>query len=268
MGERDFYETVRERGDLDPAAADSATLATLSVLGDHLSDTVVEDLASPLPDEAASAFADAAADPPAGFTYEEFRSRVADRLDVDEGTAEHRARAVGGALALAVDDATLADAREQLPEEFDRLFWVPSASEFLATVRDAGDARSTDEAREAATAVLATLGERITPGEAEEVAAYLPDEFATALAPDEDTPEGATAEGSARSDEGAGDGDRVAEDYDVESFVERVAEREGADRETAERHVGGVSDAVARAIPRDEFEDVLEQLPDEYGSVL
>lgn len=271
MGEIDFYEAVRERERLDPAAADAATLATLSVLGDHLADTVVEDLTDPLPAEAAEAFLDAAADPPDEFDYGEFADRVADRLDVDPGTAEHRARAVGATLAERVDDEDLRAARDQLPDAYDRLFWMPEASDLLETVRDESGVESNDEAREVTTAALATLGERITPGQAEKIAAYIPEEFATALAPDErEVVEAVDAETETadREDGEAVDTDAVAADYDADEFVDRVAERADVDRETARESVGAVSEALAESVPRREFEDLLQQLPDEYGGVL
>lgn len=278
MGDTDFYDAVGERADLDAATADAATLATLAVLGDHLSGTVVADLVGPLPDGAADAFAASAADPPTAFAYEEFVRRVADRLDVDEGEAERRARAVGATLAARVDGEALADARDQLPEAFDRLFWVPTTGEILARVERATDVDGTAAAREATTAVLATLGERITPGQAAAFAAYLPDEFASALAPAADVPDGSTRPaagnagtgGDAETGDGAGeDGtDRVPGDYDVDEFVARVADLEGVDRERARRHVGAVFDALAGAVPPDEVEDLLDQLPDAYGTVL
>lgn len=267
MGDTDFFDAVGERGDLDPADADAATEATLAVLGDHLADTVVTDLTDPLPDDIAEAFEAAATDPPSAFDYEAFVSRVADRIGVDEGEAERRARAVGATLADRADDDALAAAREQLPEEYDRLFWMAESDDLLERVAAEGGLDSTDAAREATAAVLATLGERITPGEAEAVAAYLPDEFATALAPEEDVAGGAgavTADPEAEETET----DAVAADYDVAAFVERVAEREGVDEETAAEHVGAVSDALGGAVPSREFTDVLEQLPDAYGTVL
>lgn len=265
MGDTDFYDAVGDRGRLDAAAADEATLVTLRVLGDHLADTVVADLTGPLPDESADEFAAGAADPPSSISYEEFLERVADRLDVDHGEAERRARAVGATLAARADDEALTSARAQLPDAYDRLFWVPSADEILDRVQAAGDLDSANTAREATTAVLAALGERLTPGEAGALAAYLPEEFATALDPAEDVPPGATDGAPSPPDV---DTDAVAADYDVEEFVARVAELEGVDQDRAREHVGLVTDALAEAVPPREFEDALDQLPQAYGTIL
>lgn len=265
MGDTDFSDAVSERGNFETASADEATLATLTALGDHLADTVVDDLREPVPAEAAEAFAASAADPPASFSYGTFLERVADRLGVDEGEAERRARAVGATLAARTDEAALAAARDQLPDAYDRLFWVPTADEILDRVADAESLDSADEAREATTAVLAALGERLTPGEADTLAAYLPDEFATALYPAEDVPAGAT---DGAPDPPTADTDAVAADYDVAAFVERVAELEGVDEERAREHAGVVTDALADAVPPREFEDALDQLPQAYGAIL
>jgi putative intracellular protease/amidase/uncharacterized protein (DUF2267 family) len=89
-------------------------------------------------------------------------------------------------------------------------------------------------------ATLVTLGERISDGEAEDLARHLPDSLARLirqLGP--------------------------AQGIDAEEFFRRVAEREGTDPETAEAHARAVVAALARRAGRKEFHDMLSQLPRE-----
>src|SRR3954463_4466458 len=76
---------------------------------------------------------------------------------------------------------------------------------------------SRERAEAAARATLETLAERLSAGEARDVAAQLPPELAAYLPP--------------RGD---------AERFDVEEFLRRVAEREGVDVPTAEEHARAV----------------------------
>lgn len=113
-------------------------------------------------------------------------------------------------------------------------------------IRERGDLRSTDAARDAAKATLETLGERITKGEAEDLADGLPDELAGAV---------------------AGPGGE-AEAFGPDEFVDRVSDREEvADPEAAVRHVQSTLETVGRRTNRDEWRDVRQQLPDEYAAL-
>lgn len=108
---------------------------------------------------------------------------------------------------------------------------------------------STDAAAGAVEATLLTLGERITAGEAADLAAPLPEEFGEAL--------------TARSDESPAD-------YSVEEFLDRVGRREesaGLDGEETERHVRAVLYALAESGLENELRVAREQLPNEYAAV-
>jgi uncharacterized protein (DUF2267 family) len=116
--------------------------------------------------------------------------------------------------------------------------------EFLALVgRFGGMAR--DEAERATGAVLTTLAERLSAGEARQVAAQLPAEFLALLHTTTD-----------------------AEGFDVDEFLRRVAAREGVDVPAAERHARAVFVALRRALAPDEWDDVVAELPDDFGSLL
>jgi uncharacterized protein (DUF2267 family) len=94
--------------------------------------------------------------------------------------------------------------------------------------------------------VLRTLAERITAGEARDIAAFLPPELGRYL---EMAPE-------------------PAEPFDRATFVRRVADREGVDQETAERHALAVFRALGVAVAPGELRDMAAQLPKDFEDVL
>ncbi|QCS43548.1 DUF2267 domain-containing protein [Natrinema versiforme] len=119
-------------------------------------------------------------------------------------------------------------------------------SEFYGLVQEAGHLDTTDRAQAATEAVMATLAETLTGGEAENVAAQLPDELAGIVE----------------------DADHDAAGYDREDFVERVSEQlRGTDVEPddAEQYADAVTDALAVALTDGELQDLKAQLDDDLG---
>lgn len=110
-------------------------------------------------------------------------------------------------------------------------------AEFANTDRD-GAVRAT-------AAVLTTLAEHLSRGEAADLLGRLPPE----LQPYLHTP------GS-------------PEKFDVREFVRRVADREGVAPPAAERHAAAVFPVLRQAVGEDEFADATAQLPREYGPLL
>ncbi|SIR09591.1 Uncharacterized conserved protein, DUF2267 family [Haladaptatus litoreus] len=90
-------------------------------------------------------------------------------------------------------------------------------------------------------ATLTTLGERLQEGEAKDLAGPLPMEIDWYL-------------------ERAESGQR----FHFDEFVDRVAEREGIERQDALFHAKGVLSLVAEVVPEGEYQQVRQQLPDEY----
>jgi putative intracellular protease/amidase/uncharacterized protein (DUF2267 family) len=97
-----------------------------------------------------------------------------------------------------------------------------------------------DTAERATEATLRTLGERISEGEAKDLARHLPDSLAGLIVQPGD-----------------------AQGFPADEFFRRVAEREGTDPETAERHAAAVVAALARREGRKELHDMISQLPRE-----
>jgi uncharacterized protein (DUF2267 family) len=116
--------------------------------------------------------------------------------------------------------------------------------ELLAVVEQQADL-GRERAERTTRAVLQTLAERISQGEAEDLAALLPAELAPWIAT------GTPAEG-----------------FDVDEFIRRVAEREEVEPEDAERHVRAVFTALQRAVTEQEWRDLVAELPHDFAPLL
>jgi uncharacterized protein (DUF2267 family) len=95
-------------------------------------------------------------------------------------------------------------------------------------------------------AMLRTLADRISGGEAEDLAAQLPAPLQDDLRPP-------------RED---------AEAFGVGEFVRRVAERGDVGRDEARTGAAAVLTTVREAVTPGEFDDVLSQLPQEYRELV
>lgn len=107
-------------------------------------------------------------------------------------------------------------------------------------------------AERAARATIETLGERLEPERAIELAGDLPGDVRAWL----------TGGSSPRA--------RPTEErhFDVEEFVRRVGEREDVDAETARQHARAVFMALARLVRGDEMRRLEQDLPAEYRALL
>lgn len=116
--------------------------------------------------------------------------------------------------------------------------------EFLARVRERGEYVSQDEAAQITTAVLQVLAQRLTRGEAKDLAARLPAPLSQTVATD---------------------GDRPAESFGVEEFCARIAERTGARPRTALWDASAVLTTLADAVSPGELTQIISQLPSVYA---
>ncbi|PSP75180.1 DUF2267 domain-containing protein [Halobacteriales archaeon QS_3_64_16] len=124
--------------------------------------------------------------------------------------------------------------------------------EFISAVKRRTELDSDDAAYAATNATLEVLGQRLTEGEAENIASQLPTRL-------DETLTGESAE---------------AEEFSVEEFVERVFERERegagssvADTDEAEQHIRGVTSVLGNAVSGSELEDARNQLPSEFEAL-
>jgi uncharacterized protein (DUF2267 family) len=116
---------------------------------------------------------------------------------------------------------------------------VVQYDEFIRSVAQGADI-SWEDAERLTAATLRTLAERISGGEAEDLAAQLPKELKPHLT-------GVAEE---------------AERFDVDIFVVRVAERAGTDPDQALAHAGAVFATLREAVTAGELDDIAAQLPD------
>jgi uncharacterized protein (DUF2267 family) len=130
----------------------------------------------------------------------------------------------------------------------DLLWWYSDEwryERFITTIEQR-TAISWNDAERAARATLQTLAERISGGQARQLAEDLPQHLRRWLLADGED----------------------AEDFGLAEFVRRVGEREGVGPETAEQHARAVLIALARLVRGDEITRLAAQLPSEYKRIL
>jgi uncharacterized protein (DUF2267 family) len=103
-----------------------------------------------------------------------------------------------------------------------------------------------DRAQALTNATLKTLSERITGGEARDLAAQLPKELKASLE-------------FAQEPAGA---------FSVDEFVRRVAERAGLDENAARDGARAVMVTIREAVTGGEWDDITSQLPAEYSELV
>lgn len=244
MKYKDIVAKTKQRAHISGQQADAVIRATLQALSEQASSKQFHDLVEQLPKELKQIA-------PAGGaeqrSFEDFAARVGDLSGVDISEAGEEIKAVVTTLTETVSQDQVEDLFAELPPAFLDLLPPdgnrPTVQDFLGQVRNAGGLASTDEAANAVRATLSTLADRITAGQAQDIALHLPDELRVHLA---GSPEQAAS-------------------FDRTTFLDRIANAEQTDRSTAERHARAVFTAVRETVPQREFRDTLGQLPSDIG---
>lgn len=117
-------------------------------------------------------------------------------------------------------------------------------NEFLGTVQNQARLGTESDAVSAVRATLETLGERLAGGQADHVAAQLPEEIGYYLK-------------QAGRDE----------QFELNGFYQRVAQREGVDLPDAVYHAKVVMNVLEEATSPGEMRDLCAQLPAEYDDL-
>jgi uncharacterized protein (DUF2267 family) len=247
-----FISVIQDALGSDRETAERAAHAVLSVLGQRLGADEARAFVSHLsPEVGAWLHTSGGA---RSFDAEEFVRRVAEHEETDPGTAERHVIFVLAALARALPDREYDHMVARLSKDYAPLLPKAATPPVLSTrafldriVQRAGvDASAAPRVAEA---VLETLAERITAGEALDLTTRLPVVF-----------HGAIKRGAAR-------GDPTTRRMAPDEFLRRVAQRAGVDEERARDYARAVL-ATVREAGRDEFLDVTVQLPAGYRDLL
>ncbi|EMA37703.1 DUF2267 domain-containing protein [Halococcus hamelinensis] len=122
-------------------------------------------------------------------------------------------------------------------------------NEFLNAVQQRTGLESRDQAYTMTSAVLGVFGQRITQGEAENIASQLPAQIDNVLI--SETPE--------------------AEEFSVDEFISRVNDRvatlSDATASNTEHYIRGVMTVLGDAVSGSELEDARNQFPSEFDSL-
>jgi uncharacterized protein (DUF2267 family) len=117
-------------------------------------------------------------------------------------------------------------------------------NDFLGQVQHRARLADQQQALRATRATLETLAERISAGEAHDLAAQLPREIGRFLE---------------RNDKSNG------ERFDLDEFITRVSTRENVDKPEGTFHARVILEVLQEAVSPGEIDDVLSQLPHEYS---
>ena len=237
----DMMGEVGQRAGIPTGQVDGAVKATLQALAEQADPAQFGDLAEQLPKE----IKQATQSPPTPQyrSLPEFFSRVAELSEMPGEQARAAARAVVGVIAEEINYDQIEDIFGRLPSQF--LDLVPTrtprltAREFFDRVRGKADLRDQEEAVVAVRATLAALAERITGGQAQDIALYLPQQARKYLA-------------TAREQAAA---------FDRNRFIERIAEIGQTDAQTATRYAAAVFATLTDVVPAPEIRDTIDQLP-------
>ncbi|HEY0531523.1 MAG TPA: DUF2267 domain-containing protein [Actinoplanes sp.] len=247
-----FISVIQDALGSDRETAERAARAVLSVLGKRLGTDEARVFVSHLPPEVGGWLHTSGG--AQSFDAEEFVRRVAEQEDTDPGTAERHVIFVLAALARALPDREYEHMVARLSKDYAPLLPKAATPPVLSTrafLDRIGQRAGVDAsaAPRVAEAVLETLAERITDGEALDLTTRLPVRF-----------HGAIKRGAVR-------GDATTRKMAPDEFLRRVAQRAGVDEERARDYARAVL-ATVREATRDEFLDVTVQLPAGYRDLL
>lgn len=237
----DICSVVAQRAETSRPRADRAVKATLQALSEQVDSALLHPVLEQLPPEFAKSH-----EPPQRRkrrNLTDFLERVATLADLPTDRTRRHVLAAYAALAAATAGDTLGSALNQLGQDYTALLPPPDelldAKVFLDTVRQRAGADTGADAEKHTHAALHALAERITAGQAADLARYLPSTLGEQLQP---------AHPEARP-------------FDYAEFMRRIS----GQRDTAEAYAHAVLTTVREAAPEPEIQDTLAQLPTELA---
>ncbi|WP_148857987.1 DUF2267 domain-containing protein [Natronococcus pandeyae] len=252
--ESDLLEQIASTDPVDSTeSAREVVEATMETLGERITDGQATDLAATLPDVAADPLREAHPREAEEFSLAAFVARVDERTDATDDSDDpvepvDRIRAALTGIGTVADETELERTRDQLPGAFDVVFepgqllddeeFYGIVAEGLPDTVDAGPEEATD-------ATLHVLAERITGGQAGDLALYLPREVRRPLV----------------------DSDEETRKFDRDEFLERIATQTDVERSDAPDLARAVFDGIRESTAREELENVRTQLPDEFDDL-
>lgn len=245
-------EIPRAEGQAPQAGPGAASRAVLQALAEQVDGDpfdLFDRLASQLPGDLQTALLSGeTASPP--LQLDAFYQRVSDLAGVPPDQAKAYTCAVVATLQEEVVGTPLEELFALLPQEYQSLLpeqpHPGEPGDFLRRVQHLGELSSRDEAETAARLTLSALGDRISGGQAADLAAALPGELRPCL---EQAAEPAQA-------------------FGIEEFLRRIADPQQTDAHTARRQAKAVLRAVREYTPGKEIADTMAQLPPELASLL
>lgn len=255
MATSDFVEDIRSSADVSTEQAAQAATAVLCTLGQRISGGQALDVLERLPESARqlAASCDIHREHPAQrFDRAEFVRRVEQHLSWRPHDSERVIRAVLDAVRTRLSSTEVRDVESELPADILALWRMPSGAErSRILMEDLGTigTRKPVPVQRAAEAVLCTLEQRLSGGEAKKLSAELPEsvrELIRRCEPHREAP--AAAFGRAE-------------------FLQRVADHLGVSVSEAELITRAVFEAVRRQVSIQEAKYVERQLPDELAEM-
>lgn len=248
MSKQEFRNMVANAAPFESdEQADRVARAALARLGKNISEGEAFDLAEHLPQPYASEVHDVDERHRSPESLGEF----IDAVEADVGHLDNpkaTLRGVFAAVSEYVGEDELANARDQLPPEYGAIIVggeVTAEKTFLDAVR--ADTDLGGEEREATKATLEVLGQRLTRGEAEDIAAFLHGQASQWLIDYEDD---------------------AAEAFGPDAFIDRVAVKTGVPESRAKTYIQAVSGTLQQVIPEAELDRATAQIPDEFTEIL
>lgn len=244
----EFVGAVAQRAECEPHRAEAASKAVVQALAEQVGIDTFARVAAQLPGELKEQVP-----PLAGsqlMSLDEFFGRVTELGGVDTvGDPGAPTRAVLATLYDAVGHEQLRAAVAELPRAYEEI--LPEEvgrvgiDAFLARVEEYGQLVSRDESQELTQATLAALAERVSTGQASDLAGWLPAPLRPYL--------------RAASE--------PATPFDSRVFIRQVMDVRHLDSASAQRQVRAVLAAVREQVPEKEVSDTLEQLPQELAQL-